>query len=919
MLVFPIIFSDSFATPGTLTTNPPNGGNGVQFETLDIVVVGDTGTVTVKLKTSLTNFADFVLLKDPFDNSVNYGKVALNNPGLVGTHYEIVGSFATAPGNTVDVYYLPDIATVRSSVTVNLGGTNYPDGERHTNNIKLYNDPGCIDGDSPDNDGVCNEWEDDGVLTIGDYSYTCTQGGCTDTSKDIFLELDWMEGHRPDDRAVQDVIDVFAQNGIFLHVQVDDQAAIAHDNDIGFPGIEDPQNPQYAGFDQLKGNQFGTLLERNTFGINPSGPNEGALKDEIRDMKHQVFHYGFFNHERQWNAGESGVGETNGNDFMISLGSFSGKVGSKDQQAGTLMHELGHNLGFLHGGNEDVNYKPNYFSVMNHARQMPDFDSARELDYSHADLFHGDTSPYLDEWDIIENQGSPPRGLDDHPDHTDELIIYFCDSGSQGGLYYTPGGPVNWECDSHWDKNPSHANVNGQPGNKEKLTGYNDWANLNYHFVNSDDYEDGVHVNNGNGNAGAPDILPPGVVPDRNYKPLLSGELELTIDDIVNNRIKAELALYEVLLDLPDEAWRDTIEPTSFDEYLGSTPQIIFTQAVSQYQDDLSKKRLTMEADAKEGSTTIEITGKSDITNHAITVTVFAPNGNLVTVEQIAPSLDGIFEKVFTTGGKLWAQNGTYTITAQYGYSSEYTATVEIEIFDGVIGGLPDKVFCGDEIVTPPEECDDGNTTSGDGCSSTCNLEETFTREDLEEAVGKDAPPGLSTKEFFFWGTQNAVEATNHHDLSKTKVILEAIDLGLEFNLINEGSDEITQTTKGYGKVSPIINHLIASQAISLDFQKTDIHHEEHEPTIIPIVNPHEVIEMIEDTGAPIFVGPDVKTCPDGYKLFSGECIPVCLPHEEYINGKCVSTVDFPWWLIVMMIAIIVVVLVVAFIPRRTS
>jgi hypothetical protein len=31
-----------------------------------------------------------------------------------------------------------------------------------------------------------------------------------------------------------------------------------------------------------------------------------------------------------------------------------------------LMHEVGHSLGLLHGGNENINYKPNYPSVMNY-------------------------------------------------------------------------------------------------------------------------------------------------------------------------------------------------------------------------------------------------------------------------------------------------------------------------------------------------------------------------------------------------------------------------------------------------------------------------------------------------------------------------------------------------------------------------
>ena len=33
------------------------------------------------------------------------------------------------------------------------------------------------------------------------------------------------------------------------------------------------------------------------------------------------------------------------------------------------------------------------------------------------------------------------------------------------------------------------------------------------------------------------------------------------------------------------------------------------------------------------------------------------------------------------------------------------------------------SLACGDGIVTPPEQCDDGNTNSGDGCSATCSVE----------------------------------------------------------------------------------------------------------------------------------------------------------------------------------------------------
>lgn len=42
------------------------------------------------------------------------------------------------------------------------------------------------------------------------------------------------------------------------------------------------------------------------------------------------------------------------------------------------------------------------------------------------------------------------------------------------------------------------------------------------------------------------------------------------------------------------------------------------------------------------------------------------------------------------------------------------------DLTDGIIGEVP---VCGNGIVQPPEQCDDGNTVSGDGCSDTCTAE----------------------------------------------------------------------------------------------------------------------------------------------------------------------------------------------------
>ena len=92
-----------------------------------------------------------------------------------------------------------------------------------------------------------------------------------------------------------------------------------------------------------------------------------------------------------------------------------------------------------------------------------------------------------------------------------------------------------------------------------------------------------------------------------------------------------------------------------------------------------------MKANAVVGSTTIGIIGHSDRTNIDVTLKVVAPNGNVVSVEQITPNLDGEFAKDITTGGPLWSQDGVYTVTAQQGESSDHKVSIEVEIVDGAV------------------------------------------------------------------------------------------------------------------------------------------------------------------------------------------------------------------------------------------
>jgi len=90
---------------------------------------------------------------------------------------------------------------------------------------------------------------------------------------------------------------------------------------------------------------------------------------------------------------------------------------------------------------------------------------------------------------------------------------------------------------------------------------------------------------------------------------------------------------------------------------------------------------LSLTATGVEGSTTIDVSGTTD-RNGDIVLTVTAPNGNIISIDQITPS-DGSYATTIEVGGSLWNQDGMYTISAQQGAASNYKTSAEVEIVDG--------------------------------------------------------------------------------------------------------------------------------------------------------------------------------------------------------------------------------------------
>jgi len=388
-----------------------------------------------------------------------------------------------------------------------------------------------------DGDGLLDCWEDGSLWPDGRPGISLTPNAngtstrdivlcvgtgataCADKNfKDVFVELDAMTGHVPDANQVASVVTAFANApllnpgpgscasgsancGIRLHIQVDEQN-ITHATNTAFPPCTPVAVPGDANFDDIKKARFGTATERN------SGRTIAAKK--------LAFHYGLGVHNLtrdnpNTTSSPSGCAEVPGNDFIIATGSLGTATlttglglhknggGTQEYWAGTLMHELGHNLGLRHGGFENVNCKPNYLSVMSYTRQFRTVVSDRPLDYSRQQL------PTLIKGALNESQGilgSPPVTLEQTPGAPTARTVYGTGTGSTAKISAATGA-INWNSPTNNTIDPSVnvdvnniGNVSGCDGASDlgaTLVGFDDWDNLVFAFQNTLDFGDGSH------------------------------------------------------------------------------------------------------------------------------------------------------------------------------------------------------------------------------------------------------------------------------------------------------------------------------------------------------------------------------------------------------------------------------------------
>jgi hypothetical protein len=301
------------------------------------------------------------------------------------------------PNDSAPLAILIEVVEVCTS-TWDSDGDRLPDCVETNDGVFSSENQTGTDPFNPDTDGDFI-WDGDEVLGTLD-GLALPAMGLSPLRKNILLEYDWFDdslecaahSHEP------------TQASIDMMTAAFDAAPIANpDGTTGITVIQDyGQGGAFTG-----GNQIADTI--NVAGNLDGGVNGAEFQTHknanFAANRNGYFHYVLMVHRYGTDSGSSGQAELPGDDLIVS--SICWGPGDDQGVANTIMHELGHNLKLRHGGFENLNWKPNYNSIMNYKYQFPGIDDCADADPNGdgiMDFSIGDR-PDLDENDLDENLG----------------------------------------------------------------------------------------------------------------------------------------------------------------------------------------------------------------------------------------------------------------------------------------------------------------------------------------------------------------------------------------------------------------------------------------------------------------------------------------------------------------------------------
>ena len=257
-----------------------------------------------------------------------------------------------------------------------------------------------------DRDGIPDDWERNGVVLKDGTVIPLPDWGADPNTPDIFLQLNWMaseweqlgcfdndadatcaqantKSYRPSTKSLEELVDVFADNGYNLHVDAGKYYTNIPNYGEGFGG----QTIDYAKY-YFNGTSKAMKLLQN--------------QKDILGERANIFRLGVIGDQINQGDYTTGVATIGNGSFYVANHS---RMTTEVQLRNTIMHEFGHNLGLRHNGAKDhVDGLPgeahaeDYRSVMNYKYQFEIFNySTGGYTYNHG----GVTREIPADWDNL--------------------------------------------------------------------------------------------------------------------------------------------------------------------------------------------------------------------------------------------------------------------------------------------------------------------------------------------------------------------------------------------------------------------------------------------------------------------------------------------------------------------------------------